>query len=267
MGRNQAFENIEVGIVETDEKRRQYKAALVSSSPGMHTLWSCATAKEGLESFFRHCPRVAVVSLFLSDMPGTELIRQMRLKWPQALPILLIPENQSRRAVEALEAGACGYLPSPCPADELIRGIRTVHAGGAILERPVVKTIVEHFRARGSVISRLTEREREVLICFSDGLSQPEVVAKFGISKETLHTHVRNVLGKLGARSTMQAVAFYLNPKTPAPTDARRVARKLENPRSIPVGNICLFPSPVGAPAAPLSPRSQPDRKLARRGT
>jgi DNA-binding NarL/FixJ family response regulator len=261
---NNAFQNIEVGIVETDDGRRQYKSALISGSPGMHTLWSCATAKEGLESFLRRCPRVVLVSLFLSDMPGTELIRQMRLLCPTVLPILLIPENQSRHVVEALEAGACGYLPTPCPAEELIRGIRTVHEGGAILEQRVAKTIVEYFRARGSIIARLTERERQVLICFSDGLSQPEVVTKFGISKETLHTHVRNVLGKLGARSTMQAVAFYLNPKMPFPTGARRSARKLENLRSIPVGNICLFPSRVGASAASLSLRSQPGRKQAR---
>ena len=263
MSLNDALQGIEVGVVETDDRRRLYQSALINGSPGMHTLWSCATGKEGLESFFRRCPRVVVVSLFLSDMPGTEFIKQVRLSWPQALPILLIPENQSRRAVEALEAGACGYLPMPCPADELIRGIRKVHAGGAILEQPVAKTIVEHYRARGSILDRLTERERQVLICFAEGLSQADVVAKLGISKETLRTHVRNVLGKLGASSSMQAVAFYLNAKMRAPTDARRAAGKAQNPRIVAGGNICLLPSHLSVPAAPLSPHNQPDAQTA----
>ncbi len=253
MSPNDALHSIEVGIVETDDRRRLYESALINGSPGMHTLWSCATGKEGLESFFRHCPRVVVVSLFLSDMPGTDFIKQVRLTWPQALPILLIPENQSRRAVEALEAGACAYLPMPCPADDLIRGIRTVHAGGAILEQPVAKTIVEHYRARGSILDRLTERERQVLICLSDGFSQDEVVEKLGISKETLRTHVRNVLGKLGARSSMQAVAFYLNAKMPAPTDTGRAAGKLQNPRIVSAGNICLLPSHARSCGAVIS--------------
>jgi DNA-binding response OmpR family regulator len=66
-------------------------------------------------------PGLFLVSLFLRDMTGTELIQRTRLLWPAASPILLIPENHTRLLVEALEAGACAYLPKPCPADELVR--------------------------------------------------------------------------------------------------------------------------------------------------
>ena len=218
---------VEVGIVEIDARRRQYKSALINGTPGMRTVWACASAKDALESFPLHCPKVVLVGLFLKDMPGTELVRRTRLEWPAALPILLIPTDQLRQAVEALEAGADGYLPAPCPPDQLIRAIWTVHGGGAILEEPVAKTIVDYFRARGSIINRLTEREREVLICLSEGLLQSDVAVRFGISKETVHTHVRNVLVKLGARSATQAVAFYLNPKMHAPTNDRHPARKI----------------------------------------
>jgi DNA-binding NarL/FixJ family response regulator len=156
---------------------------------------------------------VVLVSLFLSEMPGTEFIRRIRVEWPTALPILLIPEDQSFRAVEVLEAGACSYLPTPCPADQLIQSVWTVHKGGAILGRPVAKTIVEYFRARGSILARLTERQRQTLTYLSHGLSQSDIAVKFGVSKETVRTHVRNVLARLAARSTAEAVAFYLNPK------------------------------------------------------
>jgi DNA-binding NarL/FixJ family response regulator len=256
---NQVLQTVEVGIVQADDKRRQYKAALINGSTGMRVVWACAKAKEALEALTRRCPNVVLVSLFLNDMPGTELIKRIRLGWQTASPILLIPADQSRRAVEALEAGACGYLPTPCPASELIRGIRNVHDGGAILEQPVARTIVEYFRARGLVMDRLTEREKVVLISLSDGLSKTDVVAKLGISKETLRTHVRNVLGKLGARSTTQAVALYLNPKVPVQTDVCVSTGKIENRTNTAAQNIRPLPSDSAAPAAPFSQREEAD--------
>jgi NarL family two-component system response regulator LiaR len=225
---------IGVGIVETDDVRLRYESALINGSPGMHTVWACATGKEAIESFAQCCPRVVLVSFFLKDMPGTELVRKIRREWPEVLPILFIPESQSRRTMEALEAGACGYLPAPCPPDELIRAIWTVNGGGAILVQPVAKIVVDYFRARGTVINRLTEREREILICLSGGLSQPEVVIKCGISKETVRTHVRNVLGKLGARSSTEAIALYLNPKIRDLADDGDSAGAVKTHRSLP---------------------------------
>jgi DNA-binding NarL/FixJ family response regulator len=163
-------------------------------------------------------PGLFLVSLFLRDMTGTELIQRTRLLWPAASPILLIPEKHPRLLVEALEAGACAYLPKPCAADELVRAILTVHQGGAVVSSAVAKAIVDHFRARGTVIRRLTERERQVLTCMSRGLSQQAIGADLGVDKGTVRTHVRNILGKLGAHSSAEAIAFYLNPQAPAIT-------------------------------------------------
>jgi DNA-binding NarL/FixJ family response regulator len=127
-----------------------------------------------------------LVSLFLRDMTGTGLIERIRMLWPAASPILLIPENQPRLLVEALEAGACAYLPKPCPADELVRAILTVHQGGAVVSSPVAKVIVDYFRARGSVMHRLTEREAQVLTFMSRGHSQQAITADLGIDKATV---------------------------------------------------------------------------------
>jgi len=212
----QASETIKVGIVESDDQGRQFKSAVIGGTRGLHVTWACATGKEALLSFSRSPPGLFLVSLFLRDMPGTKLIQQIRLLWPAASPILLIPENHPRLLVEALEAGACAYLPTPCPADELILAIRTVHQGGAVISSPVAKVIVDYFRARGSVIHRLTDREAQVLTCISRGHSKPAIAAELGIDKATVRTHVRNILGKLNAHSSAEAVALYLNPQAPA---------------------------------------------------
>jgi len=245
--------------VESESARRDYQCALVNGSPGLRTTWACESASAALGSFALRCPRVVLVSLFLSDMPGTEFIRKIRGEWPESLPILLIPEDQSRRAVEALEAGASGYLPTPCPAEELIRAIWTVHEGGAVLERPVAKTIVDYFRARGAIIDRLTERQRQVLTCLSNGLSQAEIVAKLHISKETVRTHVRNVLAKLCARSTTEAIAFYLNPKMSVSLAEHYTDEEMESQQ----GKICPFPSPSRGMGGALSIAQGDDGRLA----
>ena len=210
------LDTIEVAIVESDDQCRQFMSAVIGGTPGLHAACVCATGKDAPWFFAQNHPGLYLVSLFLRDMPGTELIQRSRALWPSASPILLIPNNHPHLMIEALEAGASAYLPKPCAADELVRTIRTVHQGGAVVSTPVAKAVVDYFRARGSVIHSLTNRERQVLTCMSRGLSQLAIAAELGIDKATVRTHVRNVLANMDAHSTAEALALYLNPKAPA---------------------------------------------------
>jgi DNA-binding NarL/FixJ family response regulator len=217
-----AIDTVEVGVVESEDQGRQFMTAVIGGTPGYHVTFSCGTGRDALWSFTQRCPELFIVSLFLRDMSGTELIQRARSLWPSASPILLIPENQPRLLVQALEAGACAYLPKPCVAEELVRTLWTVHAGGAVVSSLVAKAIVNYFRARGSVMHCLTERESQVLTCLSRGLSQQAIAGELHIDKATVRTHVRNILSKLDARSSAEAVAKYLNPNLaePAPEAA-----------------------------------------------
>ncbi len=212
----QALLTIEVGVVESDDQGRQFMSAVIGGTPGLHVACACSTGRDALWAFSQKRPGLFLVSLFLPDMTGIDFIQRTRALWPGVAPILLIPENHPRLLVEALEAGACAYLPKPCAADELLRTIWTVHEGGAVVSSPVAKAVVDYFRARGAVFRLLTERERQVLTCLSRGLSQQAIAAELGIDKATVRTHVRNILGKLRAHSSAEAIAFYLNPKVPA---------------------------------------------------
>ena len=191
--------------------------AIFGGTPGLHNAWACPTAKEALAGFARRVPDVVLVSLFLNDVTGTDFIVQARSLWPDTWFLLLVPEGQPSLYIEALESGACAYLAKPCSPDDLIRAIWTVQHGGAVVTSRVAKTVVDYFRARGSVLKLLTERERKVLTCLSDGLSQADIAVELGIDPVTVRTHVRNLLSKLDVHSTAQAVALYLNPKLPSP--------------------------------------------------
>ncbi len=211
----QALRTVDVGVVESEDQGRQFMSAVIGGTPGLHVACACATGRDALWAFSQNRPGLFLVSLFLRDMTGIDLIQRTRALWPGAAPILLIPENHPRLLVEALEAGACAYLPKPCAADELLRTIWTVHQGGAVVSSPVAKAVVDYFRARGAVSRVLTERERQVLTCLSRGLCQEAIASELGIDKATVRTHVRNILGKLQAHSSAEAIAFYLNPKIP----------------------------------------------------
>jgi DNA-binding NarL/FixJ family response regulator len=206
---------IEVGIVESDEAPRQYLSAVIGGTQGFVMSWAGANGKQALASVAARCPEVVLVSLFLQDMTGIDFILQARRLRPGVSFLLLLPDDQPNLFVEALEAGACAYLPKLCGADELVRAIWTVHQGGAVVSSFVAKAVVDYFRARGSVIQKLTEREREVLICLSRGLSQASIAIDLGINPATVRTHVRNMLSKLDAHSIAEAIALYLNPTMP----------------------------------------------------
>ena len=246
-------ETVEVGIVESDDKARQFMAAIVGGTPGLCVLCAAASGREALWHFVQHRPGLFVVSLFLRDMAGTEFIRRARAHWPGVSPILLIPDNQPHLMLEALESGACAYLPRPCGADELIRAIWTVHRGGATVSSPVAKAVVDYFQARGAALARLTEREQEVLRCLSRGLRQEAITAALGIDKATVRTHVHNLLAKLDVRSATEAVAFYLNPRLSSTAKERLLPVEAEPLRRLPGGRPRSILAQVRKPARRLS--------------
>ncbi|MEU6741824.1 response regulator transcription factor [Streptosporangium sandarakinum] len=119
--------------------------------------------------------------------------------------------------VEALRAGASGFLLKDVPPEELVQAIRVVAAGDAIVAPSVTRRLLDRFGAhlpsarRPSApvrLERLTERELEVLRLIARGMSNAEIAAELVVSETTVKTHVGNVLTKLGLRDRVQAVVL-----------------------------------------------------------
>jgi DNA-binding NarL/FixJ family response regulator len=145
-------------------------------------------------------------------MDGIEATRRMQ----RQKILILTTFGMDDYIIEALRAGASGFLLKDAPVDDLVRAVRTVAAGDAQLSPAVTKRLLNQVARRLPTavqrdtrsLERLTEREREVLRLLAVGMSNAEIAAALFVSEPTVKTHVSSVLQKLGLRDRVQAVIY-----------------------------------------------------------
>ncbi len=133
-----------------------------------------------------------------------------------ACAVLVLSEYKDEHLlVDALEAGAVGYLPKSSGLGELIEATRNLHRGDAVIPSPLLRNVlgrlVRRSRERDHAMRRLadlTPREREVLGLLAGGADNDGIALRLVISPETARTHIQRVLGKLGVHSRIEAASF-----------------------------------------------------------
>ncbi|HEX6711608.1 MAG TPA: response regulator transcription factor [Rubrobacter sp.] len=158
---------------------------------------------------------VAIVDLDLPDGPGTDFIRYLRDSRPRAAALVLSGVSDQRQLAGAIEAGASGIMHKSTRTEELVRAVRRLHAGGELLsQQEIIEALRLVVRERERdheaqlAIKRLTPRELEVLQALAEGLSDREISQRLHVGIGTVHSHVTNILAKLGAASRLQALVF-----------------------------------------------------------
>jgi DNA-binding NarL/FixJ family response regulator len=136
---------------------------------------------------------------------------------PDVKALMLTVYDDHDRVMEALRAGASGYILKRSPPAEILKAIKELRAGGAPLSMQVAKTIVDSFHGArpGSPrphpkIESLTRREREIVALLSDGASSKEIAHKLGLTSGTVRAHLHTIYGKLGVENRTQAAVLYL---------------------------------------------------------
>jgi DNA-binding NarL/FixJ family response regulator len=129
------------------------------------------------------------------------------------IPAGAVPVDEDDYIEAALRAEVSGFLLKVSPPEQLIEAVRTVAAGGGLLDPSVTLRVIESFAAaapvrtyRSAVLDTLTERERDILRLVARGLSNAEIAGELYLGEATVKTHVSNVLAKLGVRDRVQAV-------------------------------------------------------------
>ena len=155
-------------------------------------------------------PDVILMDMVMPIMDGATATRVIRQMYPQMQVIALTSFKEGELIKNALEAGAIGYLLKDVSAEELVRAIRSAHAGRATLSPEAAQSLVEAANLPPPPGLDLTERERDVLLLMIDGLSNTQIAGRLTVSPSTIKSHVSNILSKLGVASRTEAVTLAL---------------------------------------------------------
>jgi DNA-binding NarL/FixJ family response regulator len=161
-------------------------------------------------------PQVVLMDVeLLGEMNGIEATRRIKALAPETQVVVMTAHRDERLMVEAVEAGAAGFLGKSAAADEVLEALKQAAEGEALIDAAslsrVLRLVTHQREARrdaDAAIAQLTSREREILQCLAEGMRNADIAVRLFITSQTVQTHVRNILGKLGVHSKLEAVAF-----------------------------------------------------------
>lgn len=159
-----------------------------------------ADGPEALRAAHALRPDLVLLDLNLPQMDGVAVTETLRRESARVKVLILSSEGDQQRVMDAIRAGASGFVLKTASPDELVQAIETVCAGGTWFSSKVAQTALNQLARNGgrpSPAPELTAREREVLIHIAQGLSNKEIAAKLGLGVRTVETHRERIMRKL----------------------------------------------------------------------
>ena len=190
---------------------RQGLASILAAG-GCEVIAQAGDGAEALELAPRLEPAVAVLDLAMPRLNGIEATRRFRSELPRVRVLVLTAHDEQELVLPIVRAGAHGFLRKDCGAEELLRAIRALAAGGSYFGPEAASFLAEHLRSgKGDAddpLAPLTDREREVFFLIVEGRTTKQIATALRISPTTAENHRTRVLAKLGLHSAAEAVRF-----------------------------------------------------------
>jgi DNA-binding NarL/FixJ family response regulator len=175
---------------------------------GIEVVARARNGRDALTKIESFQPAIAIVDLRMPELNGIEVARKAPSISASTGVILFTGHADQSHLVEAVDAGARGFVLKEAPLSDLLRAVETVAEGRTYVD-PVLAGTLTSGRATGRLVE-LTEREREILRLLADGQRYEEIGKQLFIAPETVRTHVRNAMKRLDAETRTQAVAMAL---------------------------------------------------------
>jgi DNA-binding NarL/FixJ family response regulator len=197
-------------VVLADDQRvvREGLATLLGLLPEIEVLGTASDGEEAIALVERLRPDVVLMDLRMPRCDGVAATRRLREQGSTTHVVVLTTYADDRSVVEALRAGARGFLTKDAGAEEIERAIAAVVRGDAVIDPAVQHHLVDAVAGRPELPDGLTPREAEVLALIAQGLTNGEIAARLFVSEATVKSHVNHLFAKTGVRDRAQAVSY-----------------------------------------------------------
>ena len=205
---------ISVLIVDDHELIRRGLATFLDLADDLEVVGQAGSGTEAVRLVRQLRPDVVLMDLIMPDMDGVEAIRTIQQSAPETRVIALTSYVSEDLVMQAMQAGAIGFLLKDIGAMRLADAIRGAHVGQSILAPHAAHAVIQHSSSRHARVPRrqdLTEREIDVLRLMIRGQTNAQIAQALSLSRATINFHVSSILGKLDARTRTKAVAVALH--------------------------------------------------------
>jgi len=193
-------------VVDDHPMVRDGLVSLFNGAADIEIIGAASDGQEAIDVATREGADVVLMDLAMPGMDGTEATRVLADACPDTRVVILTSFSEHDRILEALDAGAVGYLLKDAEPDELLRGIRAAAAGDAPFSPRAARALLP--RASRSPLDSLTERERQVLDLLAAGLTNKVIASRLGIAEKTVKAHLTSIFATLGVQDRVQAALF-----------------------------------------------------------
>jgi DNA-binding NarL/FixJ family response regulator len=207
---------ITVVLVDDEHLIRSALAQALTTS-GLELVGEAADGEAAIETVVNVRPDVVLMDLRLPGISGVEAIKQLGLLAP-ASRVLVLTRSEQNRVVEAIIAGATGYILKSAPADQIINAIKATAAGQSVLSPQIAGKLLDRIRELDipikttnddavAIRAALTERELEIFTQLASGKSNQQIAHELSLSTNTIANHIASILAKLHLENRIQAAA------------------------------------------------------------
>lgn len=193
---------------------RESLVSVLQADGDVQVVAQAADGIEAVEKAIQYRPDVVIVDLSMPRLSGIEVIRRLREAVPATRVLVLTMHQEDEYILQAVRAGASGYLVKDSAATELLAAVRSVHAGQGHFGPQAARTLADQLqhpeRTVDDPYGRLTAREREVFHLIAEGHTTKEIARRLDIGVKTAENHRGRVLGKLDMRNTAELVRYAL---------------------------------------------------------